>query len=70
MERLKVEAIRIQNGYKNQKDFIEAINEKLDRKGLSIRTYQTRISGQAKWKIDELNAISILSGIPMERIEF
>ena len=70
MERLKVEAIRIQNDYRNQKDFIDAINKKLDRKGLSIRTYQTRISGQTKWKIDELNAISVLSGIPMDEIEF
>lgn len=70
MEKLKVEAIRIQNDYRNQKDFIDAINKKLDRKGLSIRTYQTRISGQTKWKIDELNAISVLSGIPMDGIEF
>ena len=70
MEKLKVEAIRIQNDYKNQDDFIEAINKHLERKGLSIRTYQTRISGKTKWKIDELNAISVLCDIPMDMIAF
>lgn len=69
MEKLKVEAIRVQCGY-NQKDFIDAINEKLGRKGLSVRTYQSRISGTSRWRVDEFNAISVLCDVPMDMIAF
>ncbi|MBR4610239.1 MAG: helix-turn-helix transcriptional regulator [Erysipelotrichaceae bacterium] len=61
-KKIKPEMIRIMLEMK-QEEFAKKL-------GLTVRTYQYRITGRTKWKGCELALMSDLGGVPIDQIDF
>lgn len=62
MEKLSIEAIRTQLEM-TQEDMAKAI-------GISVPTYIQKVKKRSEWKGSELNKISLISGMTLDKIDF